>query len=766
MYQPVSKFDVIKDILLIEDDRKYARLIEVLLSESELIHCRLVHCTSLAEGIRQLSGSTSFAAVLLDLSLPDSQGIDTLLKLREAFPQQNVIVLTGRNDRAIGIKMVKAGAQDFLEKGGFKEEDLVKTLLFAIERNAILSRLEETQKAAKIGHWECSPENHHFHASEEVYRIMDVPASRTTFSCEELMASSCPLHFLVALHDRVPDQGALEDTLTITTGGGKTLHLSIRCRKENLPGNQPFYNGIIQDVTDLIKAKQDRSKSQEKYLEIFKQTKDAIFSTTPEGKIIDFNTATSKLLGLPPTAIGHEANIFALCYPEDRRLALKQQLQSGSAIQDFEIKIIQPGGERRICMIDASPSSQRPLQYNFLVHDITQLRQSEALRVARDIALERAKVREQVIASVSHELRTPMNAILGMINLLERDNLNDTQKQYLESIHQSSELLLGIVNDILLASSIKHNKLQFQKKPFRFRQLLRSLEDMMRQQLNDKPIRFDITVAPDVPDHLIGDALRLNQILYNLLGNAIKFTEEGSVALTAGLKNQEDDQVQLCFKVIDTGLGIAPEKLEDIFLPFARVHAKDRIIEGTGLGLSIVRDLVHLQGGAIKAESTVGEGSVFCVELWFQISAHAAAATKRAMLPPVIQQQDYHFLIVEDHQLNQIVAKRTLQLRWPNARIDVANNGREAIGLTKDTNFDLILMDIQMPEMDGIETAIYIRKKQKKTTPILAMTAQIYASKTKEYELAQFNDTILKPFDPQQLYHTIEKHLEKQTSHA
>ena len=350
-------------ILLIEDNPGDARLVEILLEESDFLNCKVINKQSLTEGIEALD-KEEFSIVLLDLTLPDSRGFDTLQRLIKAHPDVNVIVMTGLSDKALGLNAVKVGAQDFLMKGGFDSDLLAKTLRYSIERKGVLTKLAESQRA-------------------------------------------------------------------------------------------------------------------------------------------------------------------------------------------------------------------------------------------REVAEESARMKENFIASISHEMRTPMNAIYGMSNLLAQTNLNEEQRSYIDSVKQSSEILLGVINDILEVSTLQNGKPDFDLKDFDLNELMSNLVNVMQYKKNEKPLDFLLHIDPSVPRFIKGDKLRLNQILFNIVGNAVKFTDAGFVKINIELLENQEDKYKLKFIIIDSGIGIPEEKVDTIFETFTRIRSKDRIYEGTGLGLSIVRSLVTQQEGRV-----------------------------------------------------------------------------------------------------------------------------------------------------------------------
>jgi signal transduction histidine kinase len=516
-------------ILLIEDNPGDARLVEILLEESDLPNVQIIHRLTLGDGIAELQ-KRDFAVVLLDLTLPDSRGFETLERLIATKPDVNVVVMTGLADKVLGLNAVKAGAQDFLMKGGFDSDLLSKTLRYAIERKNVLIKLAAATRA-------------------------------------------------------------------------------------------------------------------------------------------------------------------------------------------------------------------------------------------REVAEESARMKEQFIASISHEMRTPMNAIYGMSNLLAQTKLDVEQRSFLDSVRQSSEILLGVINDILEVSTLQNGQMHFEAADFDLTELMFNLVNVMQYKKAEKPLEFQLSIDPSVPKYVLGDKLRLNQILYNIVGNAVKFTDEGFIKIRIEMGKQVGNDLLLSFIVEDSGIGIPQEKIATIFESFTRIRTKERIFEGTGLGLAIVKNLVVQQGGRVFAISEPKKGTTITAEMPFkkgtppvQLAEGEVAAKPNFEASKL---RAFKLFLVEDHKINQMVARKTLERQFDNIAITVAENGRECLNILEAGNeFDIILLDIQMPIMDGNETIAYIRENMPNfNTPVLAMTAHAYISKDNIFKTYGFDDFVLKPFEPEQLFSKIHLYL-------
>ncbi|MCI5080134.1 MAG: response regulator [Saprospiraceae bacterium] len=772
--ESLSSYNRTQNVLLVEDDSSYARLVEILLGESDIIDCKITNKQSLRDSLAELQEQPHYDAVLLDLSLPDSRGFSTLEHMLGAHPSLNIIVLTGRNDKDMGLHAVKAGAQDFLVKGEFDAEDLAKSLRYAIERNQFLKKLEETQRLARIGNWECEPDKHYFMASDEVYRIFGLPPRQTKYTCQDMLNPQNPFHLFLELQkESRENKNYIQKEIWIKRlDNNEERFVTLRCSARKIEGDEYYYNGIIQDFTDLKQAHLAQKESQKRYQEIFSQSYDAIYTADLNGHLLDCNDSTAKLLNIHKEELFSHDSIHNFFFPEEQKTIFLQHLSKRTAVKDFELQIARKDDQYRFCLVSTSfGKTSEGATYNCIIRDITERKQAEELRQARDIAEQTAKVREQVIAGVSHDMRTPMNAIIGMLNLLKRTELTDDQVEYIQSIKQSSSILLGIINDILQASSIKNNNVSFESERFSPRILATNLKEMLAHKVQEKALELTYAVAENVPEYIWGDQLRLNQILYNLVGNAVKFTERGKVHFSIDKLREDETSVSLKFTVKDTGIGIPPDKLEVIFQPFTRVYQKGKVFEGTGLGLSIVKNLIELQGGSISADSIPGKGSTFFFELTFKKQGveedttvvESSQSNKKESIFEQDPETTHKILIVEDHKMNQVVAQKTLEEKWSNAYIKIADNGKKAIEILRKEDFDIVLMDIQMPVMDGLEATGIIRTQlegKNQNIPILAMTAHVLLNDDESYYRDKgINDYVLKPFEPEELFQKIDHYI-------
>ena len=386
---------------------------------------------------------------------------------------------------------------------------------------------------------------------------------------------------------------------------------------------------------------------------------------------------------------------------------------------------------------------------NHLIHEL-----DASEKKLREVSM----IKENFMANMSHEIRTPMNAILGFANLLRTKNRDPELTEFVESIRKSGESLLTVVNDILDLSKIEAGMMRIESAPFSVRGLVHSVQNMFTENMNEKGLQFQITIDDSIPDTVSGDATRLTQILVNMIGNAVKFTAAGTIGVGVNNEGLTGNQIRLGFTIRDTGIGIAKEKLSGIFERFRQ--AEDSITRkygGSGLGLSIVKDLVLLQKGEIAVESEPGQGTTFR----FNIPCELAAGKLTVSQPPeeagffYPDSQNIHILIVEDNQINQKLLEHLFK-EWK-LSFDIANNGIEALEKLKAGKYDLVLMDVQMPGMDGYTATQEIRLRLKLDIPIIAMTAHAFAGEREKCLGYGMNEYTAKPISERELIRLIKQ---------
>lgn len=497
-----------------------------------------------------------------------------------------------------------------------------------------------------------------------------------------------------------------------------------------------------------------------------------IFSTKTF-KIEEVNNTYKTLLGYEPEEV--LGTSFVSYFNEQDLVQTKEivreELRKNSDIFSFENRIrCKDGVEKWMrwkiivknhkCFANATDITIRKQTERKLSENLAYLvKMNKELSEAKRTAEDSVQIKQDFMANMSHEIRTPMNAIIGFTNLLLKSELNPDQKKQLENIKISGENLIVIINDILDFSKIEAGKLTIEMAPFSLRKVVENLMEMMRSKADEKGLFLKCSKDNRVVEDLVGDSVRVNQVLLNLISNAIKFTSKGGVKLEVTTLEDDDKNIKLRFSVSDTGIGIPLNKQDSIFDSFTQAEGDTtRKFGGTGLGLTIVKKLVHLMNGSVSVESTPGEGSTFIAELPFEKAEIKAEAVSTSEENETIEKIGHlNILLAEDNEMNQILAKRVLNNFGFD--VDIAENGKIALDMLREKEYDIILMDIMMPEMDGLEATKIIRHdfpEDKKGIPILAMTAFIFTeSDDNKYLSSGMDDYILKPFNPDKLYNKI-----------
>jgi PAS domain S-box-containing protein len=520
-----------------------------------------------------------------------------------------------------------------------------------------------------------------------------------------------------------------------------------------------------EDVTARKLAEDSLRESEAKYRQLFEAAMDPILvADTATGILVECNAAAAEFIGRPrEELIGqHQSALHPGGPPGRPSPEFQRALEDPSVLH--EVNMFAAGG--RVCPMSVRVSifearGRRLIQGIF--RDISATKAAEEhLRRAKEAAEAANRTKGEFLANMSHELRTPLNGVLGMLQLLDEVPLSEEQKVLLETALESGRGLLNIINDILNFAQIEAGKTVIVREPISPRAILDSMYRAFRYDARSRGLDWDVSVDPSVPDQILGDGGRLRQVLFNLLGNAFKFTEAGRIAVeaTALPYCPEAGSVRLLFSVRDTGIGIPDEKIATVFEPFAQVDGSlTRRYQGTGIGLGIVRALVRLMGGDIAVESETGVGTTMHFTIRCGL-AEAEQAEEQAAGPSAgADFVGLRVLLAEDDRVNRYAATRFLERLG--CEVAAAETGREALEMLREGEYDLVIMDIQMPEMDGMQATRAIRADQglgaKSRIPVLAMTAHAMPGDREEFLAAGMNGYIAKPVDMDELSRVLSR---------
>jgi PAS domain S-box-containing protein len=494
------------------------------------------------------------------------------------------------------------------------------------------------------------------------------------------------------------------------------------------------------------------------YKAVVEDGSDIIFVIDYAGNIWYHNSSTRETLGYrSKNLIGRNIFDFILPSSVQNLKAIFKHIQKRAFSEKVEFQFRCKDKSYRFLEFNAINLKHQDGPEGFILdcRDITQRKRDEA----ELLRLQKAK--EQFLANISHEIRTPINGIAGMANLLGQNPSPEERESYLNAIRHSAENLKVIINDILDLAAIESGKLKFEKIAFNLKDLLPSLVNTFTYQAKEKNLQMTYTIEEKLNKILLGDPVRLNQILINLISNAVKFTHNGSISIHCSEAKEHRGTIWVRIDVSDTGVGIPEEKLHTIFESFSQADASvTRRYGGTGLGLTIVKQLVELQNGKIHVTSKEHVGSNFSVVIPYEVGKvkTIAQVSQPAKKLKGINTSQLHVLLVEDNDINRLYAKSILK-NWQ-CLIDVAENGLVAIEKVKNNFYDVVLMDIQMPVMDGYEATKAIRSMtQLQKVPIIALTANATQRDVEKCMASGMNDYLPKPFTPEDLYHKLFKDL-------
>jgi len=519
-------------------------------------------------------------------------------------------------------------------------------------------------------------------------------------------------------------------------------------------------------ITETKEFEEKVRVSEKRYRDLFNHSQALICTHDLDGRLLSVNPAIRRVLGF------EESEMLGRCIqefvPDKHREKFEadylQAIRASVNAVSGEFCVLSKAGEE-IYLLYKNVRMEEPGSVPYVIgfsQDITdRIHMERELRITKKMTDDIARAKESFLAHMSHEIRTPMNGILGIASLLNKTRLDPQQRNYLQLIQESANNLLVIVNDILDLEKIVAGKLQLERIPFKIVDKIATTIQSFIYRAEEKEL--GLIFQNSIPGDLVveGDPYRLSQVLNNLLSNALKFTNEGHINITTGIREHDELDVMVEITIQDTGIGIGKDQLRTIFEPFEQADATiSRRYGGTGLGLTISKNMVEMQDGELLVHSEEGKGSAFTIRVPYKLSIEDMQENE------VSQEIDYKslghrkVLVAEDVELNQYLARHILE-SW-DFEVVIVNNGREALDAMDNSSFDCILMDVQMPEMDGIEATQRIRRLPdpvKANIPIIALTANALKGDSEKYLAAGMTDYLAKPFDEARLFRVISRNL-------
>ena len=734
--------------------------------------------------------------IISDILMPKLNGFEMFEKLLKHKKTKDIplIFLSAKGEKADVRTGMNAGAEDYLVKP-VNTSELITVVKKKLAKHQLIKEnleklvkeneyvLKEAGRMAKIGYWEYVNQTDTTSWSTTVHEIYGtdpkegIPERDVLINCFDQVSKE---RFLKA-KSALTFHGTLYDI--------ELLIINLKNEKRWIQKvGEPLYNhkkkiigsrGIIRCITSLKENQEELRQSNERYELATKATNDAIWDwNLLTGKVYRSAEGFHKVFGFDKESpIDKKANWSDYVHPDDTdRIAKLLEKIIGSVDQNnfsFEYGFLAHTGDykyindRGLIVRDKNGKAIRIIG---AASNITKRKEiKNELIQAKEQAEELTGFKDQFLAHMSHEIRTPLNGIIGFTKILLRNKTTKEQKHQLNAIKTSSDILLVVVNDILDLAKIEAGKMILEKTALKLRDLVTSVLSSFKLRLKEKEQVLETKFDEDIPKWLVGDTVRINQILLNLIGNAIKFTPiGGSISIHTKLFQQDEEKVILKINISDTGIGIPPDKIKNIFDPFTQSSNNTaRIYGGSGLGLNIVKQLIDLMHGSIAVKSQMSIGSEFTLTLPLMKAEKKTIRTEKIMATEdtLASIGPLNILIVDDIRINQFLAQTILHDFG--FKSDIAENGKIAIKLLKENNYDLILMDLQMPEMNGWDATKYIRSKMKapkSRIPIIALTADVTEKNADNCIEAGMDAYVSKPINEKDLLHKIIRLVKKKTS--
>ncbi len=768
-------------VLIIEDDSSLNLLIQRVLQKIGLSSISFYNGKEAIDWVK--NNQSKNYLLLLDYQLSDMNGEQLINELKTDVKCAPFVIFTGQGDEKTAVKMMKLGALDYIIKDS-NFLDLLPAVVQQVINNLIVEqKFHLSQVALKK-----SEEKYRsiFENILDVYFELDAKGIITEISPsvvdnyiykrEELIGKplfdnkSIENDFLNVLFNK----GTITDyQVNLTDKNLNTIPSSITSRVLYDSNDNPqAIVGTIRNVSERKKAEETIRLNEERYRILAENSSDLISKHNWDRTYLYVSPVCKKLLGYEQSEMTGQS-AYKYIHPDDiepirRNHIFLLENNTTSLIESYRIR--KKDGSflwfETNNQVIYNPITNLVEEIVCVSRDITERKEKEELLKAKEVA-ERANIaKSELLANMSHEVRNPMNAIVGMANTLSKTKLSEKQKEYLNSILLSGENLVNILNDILDFSKIEANKVELTFTEFNINELVKNAINFIKPACAKKRIKIIQNIDDSIPENLYGDEQKITQIFNNLLDNAVKFTNKGSITVEVIKSEEVNESIKLKSFIKDTGVGVKKQDIHKLFESFKQLDSSTKKeYKGTGLGLSIVKKLVELMNGVVSFESTYGKGSCVCFEVPLMISG-TRKSTKQIKKVEEKNSPDspnsLKILVAEDDAINQIYLANFLKSKgWD---VVTASNGQKVLDEYEPGKFDVILMDGQMPKMDGFEATKKIREIENKAgifTPIIAITGYAIHGDREKFIKAGMNDYITKPIDEAKLYNIIIKLAEK-----
>lgn len=767
------------EILLVDDREENLIALEAMLADENYT---FIKANSGKEALKVLMHGHDFAIILMDVQMPIMDGFETaaLIRQRDTLKHVPIIFLTADTSNQEDVfKGYKTGAVDYMLKPVSQQILKAKISVFVelhkknhelIVQGEFMKTLNEkleqqTQYVRGLIDATLDPlitinsEGKITDMNEALTKITGIPRDKITgtyffnyFTKPDIAKE---------VYEEVFEKGSIVDyLLTIRHKNGKLTDVLFNgsvYKDEN--GN---VLGVVVVAREKLISKYSRS--------LIEASLDPLITINSEGKITDMNEALANITGITREEITG-TDFFDYFTDREKARDVYQEVFEKSFVVDFPLTIRHIDGKLTDVLFNGSVYKDERgnvLGVVIVARDITARKKFENELIeakrnaedARQIAEEAVKAKQQFLSNMSHEIRTPLNAIIGFTKVVLKTPLTDKQKEYVSAIKISGDALIVLINDILDLAKVDAGKMTFEQIPFKLSASLYAMVHLFETKIHEKNIELVKEYDHNIPEVLVGDPVRLHQVILNLVSNAVKFTTNGKITVSVKLVSEDEQTATIQFSVTDTGIGIPESKIDSIFDNFQQATSGTaRLYGGTGLGLAIVKQLVVSQNGTLKVESKVGKGSTFSFTLSFKKTTEKVESEKENDVMMDMGAEDIRILVAEDVVLNQLLMKTLLEEFG--FQLDIAGNGQIAIEKLQEKEYDIVFMDLQMPVKNGYEATEHIRNVLKLDLPIIALTADVTTADVAKCKAVGMNDYISKPIDDRILFAKLNKYVRK-----